>query len=235
MTKKADKDFLIWAGTICIEDAIELPDNPKNHVIALIKNSYDKFGFVRRPLINSINNHIIAGNGRIGELITLKNKGDQPPQGVKVTSEGKWEIPVDYIELPEEQEVPLALVDNRANELGGWDQSKLAKALAKVPEGYEDTVGFEKELQTALKSFYGDKEQDPEEWDEEVAQAVSAAPPVTTKDGKKKDLSILRYTVRTSTLKHFRETIRAVMKKQEITDISDVIEVILGKYEEGDK
>lgn len=235
MTKKADKDFLIWAGTICIEDAVELPDNPKNHVIALIKNSYDKFGFVRRPLINSLNNHIIAGNGRIGELLTLKNKGDQPPQGVKITTEGKWEIPVDYIELPEEQEVPLALVDNRATELGGWDQSKLAKALAKVPEGYEDTVGFEIELQTALKSFYGDKEQDPEEWGEEVAQAVSAAPSVTKKDDKKKDLAILRYVVRTETLAAFRVAIRTIMKEHEVTDISDAIDILLGKNKEGDQ
>lgn len=107
---------------------VGLPRNPKLHNLGDIHQSINRFGFVNRILINDTTNHIIAGHGRVEALRQKKVTNDKPPIGVEVRPDD-WYVPIDRIEIPEDEEEALAIALNKIGE-NEWDDVLTAQILA---------------------------------------------------------------------------------------------------------
>lgn len=116
-----------------LEELRALPKNPKLHALGDLGSSFERWGFVVRVVVNQRTQHVVSGNGRIEELLSLQ-KQQRPPQNVEVQADGAWLIPVDVIDIPEEEELSLAIAINRLEELGGWDNDLLALILKDLPD-----------------------------------------------------------------------------------------------------
>jgi hypothetical protein len=123
-----------------------LPDNAKNHDLGAIILSIKQYGFVDPLAINTTTGNDIDGNGRLDALRSMMLAGMQPPQDVKMDSDGMWLVPVHYISRPAEIERALAIALNRTNELGGWNAEVLTRVLSDIAADGELTgTGYDAE------------------------------------------------------------------------------------------
>lgn len=166
---------MLEAGMRDLDELLNLPRNPKLHALQEIGNSMGRWGFVHRVIINVNTSHIVAGNGRIEKLKGLRELG-KVPENVTV-KDGAWLIPVDLIDIPESEELPLAIALNNLEEKGGWDDELLAVILQEIldAEGEAGLIGvsFTDEdiaLLTA-KTFEESPDEFPE-YDESIANQV---------------------------------------------------------------
>ena len=119
------------AEMVSLESLKELPRNPKLHSLGQIGLSMGQFGFLERIVVNRTTGHIISGHGRMETLALRKSTGEPPPTNVEVR-DGSWYVPVDWVEVPEEQEVAAAIALNRLVEAGGWDRPLLVDCLTEI-------------------------------------------------------------------------------------------------------
>lgn len=108
---------------------VTLPGNPKLHADADIAASLRRFGFVERVVVNEKTGHILSGHGRTGVLQQMHVAKEPPPVNIEVDADGDWLVPVDYVDLPEAEEKPVAVALNRLVEIGGWDDEKLSAII----------------------------------------------------------------------------------------------------------
>lgn len=135
------------AELVNITELVPHPSNPKSHDIGAIVASINTFGFMDRLVVNRRTQHILSGHGRVEALREMRRNFDDPPTGVEVIDE-TWLIPVDYIDLPEEQESAALVSLNRLVELGGWDDHALAALLQEIAEQDNDLLaatGFDED------------------------------------------------------------------------------------------
>ncbi len=119
--------------------------NPKKHDFAALRKSIDRFGFVLPPTRDDGTGKVVAGHGRILDLLERKESGLEAPRRLKVRVDGEWLVPVlrgvRFSSKDEAQAYLLA--DNRLVELGGWDEEALAPMLeAARAMGEEGLVGL---------------------------------------------------------------------------------------------
>lgn len=119
------------AELVNIAELIPHPSNPKSHDIGAIVVSINTFGFMDRLVVNRRTQHILSGHGRVEALREMRRNFNDPPTGVEVIDEA-WLVPVDYVDLPEEQESAALVSLNRLVELGGWDDHALATLLQEI-------------------------------------------------------------------------------------------------------
>lgn len=133
----------IEAGRVELGQLELLPRNPKEHDVGGLHSSIGRFGFLDRLIINVGTGHLIAGHGRVEALLQKKNAGEQPPFGVEVGDNGVWLVPVDYVDIPADQEEAAALALNGVQEQGGWDDALLAQVLRDVvsKDGVDGLLG----------------------------------------------------------------------------------------------
>lgn len=228
--------LLVEPEIVDIETLIFLPDNPKLHSKQYLRNVIKTYGFRSRIVVNRSTMHIIGGNGRVEDILNEKKLGKEPPKGVALGHDGNWYVAVDFINIQIADEIPLAVVYNRTEELGGWDQALLAKVIPQISEDKIDTIGFEKEIISALQAWHADEEDDDESWEENVSAAVANPDPEKVIQRQEKtgngrnELTILRYIVKTDVAKLFRKAIREALKKGETDDINVAIEFISNNY-----
>lgn len=114
-----------------LDDLKEFPGNPKNHDDSLIRESYDEFDFVEPVAIDEGTKRLVAGHGRVHNLVTLRDAGKDPPDGVKVGPKGEWLVPVvrgvRFKDAAQARRYLLA--SNQATIRGGWDGPKLTEIL----------------------------------------------------------------------------------------------------------
>jgi hypothetical protein len=132
--------------------------NPKDHHLSGIVESLQRFGFVERVIINRRTDRMVAGHGRLDALESLRVGGRQRPSGIEQDGED-WMVPVDYIDVPEEEETAVGIALNRLVELGGWNEPALVKTLielagGKAAEGLAGT-GFDAEDLNRLVAIVG--------------------------------------------------------------------------------
>jgi len=142
------------SGLLPLTKISRLPRNPKDHHVQVIVESYGRFGFVDRMIVNRETGHLLSGHGRVKALLQLKAIGHDAPDGIEV-KDGEWLVPVDYISVRESEEEALAIALNRTVELGGWDDARLAEVLsdlAAMPEGLAG-VGYDGDDLDALLSI----------------------------------------------------------------------------------
>lgn len=94
------------------------PGNPRRGDLAAIKESITKNGQYRPIVANRRNNQVLAGNHTLRAAREL----------------GWEEIAVSWVEVDDEQAARIVLVDNRANDLAGYDEESLAALLQELPE-----------------------------------------------------------------------------------------------------
>lgn len=129
-----------------------LPRNPQRHDLGLLHRSYNRFGFLQRVIVNTVTGRMIAGHGRIDALQQRKASGGEPPVNVEVRG-GEWLVPVDYVEVPEEQEEAAALALNRLGE-GDYDEVILMQVLADLAADVGlDGTGFDEDDLDALLAY----------------------------------------------------------------------------------
>lgn len=125
------------------------PQNPKEHDLGALSESFERFGFVAPIGVNETTGFLIFGHGRLDELERAKIAGDDPPEGIKVNkSDGMWRVPVIRgVSLSDDDGSAYIVADNRLVELGGWDDPKLAEMLMAVAGGDAEAglkgVGFD--------------------------------------------------------------------------------------------
>jgi hypothetical protein len=121
--------------------------NPKKHDIGSIIESFKRYGF-KSPIqfetaINGGSGGIVAGNGRVEALATMRRLGEKPPVGI-VVNNGEWYVPVIhgvYAKTESEAEA-FGLDDNNITLLGGdfmpldiariWEQDKYIDILEEL-------------------------------------------------------------------------------------------------------
>ena len=106
------------------------PQNPKRHELGTIGKSIARFGFVNPLIINEKTGELLAGHGRLEALESREKEDGTVPDGVKVSDEGVWLVPVVRgISLTGKQAEAYAIADNRLVEIGGWNDRMLADLL----------------------------------------------------------------------------------------------------------
>lgn len=101
-------------------DSVQLhPDNPRRNNILEIRASIKQNGFYGACVAQKSSRYILAGNGR---YLAAKN-------------EGATEIPVIWLDIDDDRALRILLVDNRTNDLAGYDEGKLREMLAELSNG----------------------------------------------------------------------------------------------------
>lgn len=68
------------------------PRNPRIHSPRLGK-LFEKYGFLKPLLLDEASGRLVAGHGRIDELIRKRDVGEDPPDGLKIIGT-QWRVPV---------------------------------------------------------------------------------------------------------------------------------------------
>jgi hypothetical protein len=104
-----------------IDQLHEHPDNPRRGDEEAIEASMAAHGFYGAVLVQTSTNRIIAGNHRTRVAARL----------------GEATVPVLFVDVDDDRARRLLLVDNRSNDLAGYDDRELAALLSEV----EDLAG----------------------------------------------------------------------------------------------
>lgn len=120
-----------------LETLAPLPANPRGgHRLAALAASMRRYGFGEPLTVNAFTRHIVAGCGRWRSLRRMRDAGEDPPAGIRVTSPRRWLAPVLFGDWPEAEEPAVALALNGGPEgamLGDWSRDVVAVILAGAP------------------------------------------------------------------------------------------------------
>jgi len=102
------------------------PNNPRRGNVNLIKESLEAFGQYKPITVNLATNHILVGNHTYQAALEL----------------GWKEIAVTYVNVNEKTAAKIVLIDNRATDLGKYDNEALLELLEMLNDlehtGYTD-------------------------------------------------------------------------------------------------
>lgn len=136
--------------------------NAKLHDEALISGGIDEFGLGDLPLIDERTGRLVAGHGRLNDILARHQKGETPPDGIDVDPDtGEWLMPVirGWSSRSDASAEAFALLLNRAPERGGWDEEQLAEVLRDLQqsdEAFLALTGFdEDEIEELLAETAG--------------------------------------------------------------------------------
>jgi DNA modification methylase len=120
------------------------PDNPKEHNLGLIGESFEEFDFVDPVMVDDGLNLVAEGHGRLEQLEAWKKLGNPAPDGIEVRR-GRWFVPVIRgVKFKSRRQLLKWLIAaNRIGELGGWSSNLMAKALTRLGDDFKAT-GFGK-------------------------------------------------------------------------------------------
>jgi len=100
-----------------IDDLTPHPANPRRGNLAVIGESIQANGFYGAVIAQRSSGHVLAGNHR---LLALR-------------AEGAVTAPVIWLDVDDEQAMRILLVDNRTNDIAGYDNNALARILSDLP------------------------------------------------------------------------------------------------------
>lgn len=131
----ADERRVEYMPIAAIEPA---PRNPKLHAADAIAKSIDRYGLAELPLIDERTGRLVAGHGRLDDLIARRRDGEDPPAGVRLGDggAGDWLVPVirGWASTSDEDAEAYLVASNRLTVLGGWDDEGLADLLSDLAE-----------------------------------------------------------------------------------------------------
>lgn len=132
------------------------PSNPKAHDLTVIDASVGRFGVIDQIVRDDRTGYIISGHGRHEALRVMRDRGDSPPEGVRVDAGGHWLIPVivGWASRTDSEARAALIALNRTTELGGWVDDALLDLLDGLSAEGEhglDGVGFDEDSIDALR------------------------------------------------------------------------------------
>lgn len=68
--------------------------NPKEHDLPTIRKSIQKWGCTLAGELDERTGRLVAGHGRLAVLEEMAGDGASPPEGVKVSDDGVWLVPI---------------------------------------------------------------------------------------------------------------------------------------------
>lgn len=150
------------------------PRNPKGHSVETIDASVGRFGFVEPIVIDGRTGLIISGHGRTKTLRAMFDRGETPPEGVRVNEAGEWLIPVvaGWASRTDTEANAALIAFNRTSEVGGWVDDALLgllDELSQVEDGFEGVGYSERDLADLQSLLSGPPDLDDlaDEWDVE--------------------------------------------------------------------
>lgn len=141
------------------------PRNAKLHDLDAIGRSFDRFGYVSPMIRDEGSGQLVAGHGRLDELLRKKAAGESPPARVLATRDGEWHAPVvcgASFDSPEDAEA-YVVADNRLVELAdageerryasGWSDAAFRALEARVaePTAPGEFAGYDVDIATNRK------------------------------------------------------------------------------------
>lgn len=154
------------------------PKNPKAHDLETLGSSVERFGFIEPITIDERTGYIVSGHGRTTTLRAMQERGETPPEGIRLSDDGEWLAPVvvGWASRTDAEASAALIALNRTTELGGWVDDSLLSLLEELSEdegGFEG-VGFSEYSLDALRSAvdreknYLEEDDDEELSDEEI-------------------------------------------------------------------
>lgn len=147
-----------------IDDLQGHPENPKDHDLGLLDESFDRFGFTEPVLLDERTGRLIAGHGRLERLRLRRDEGAAAPPGVVVRRDGTWTVPVirGWSSADDDEARAYLVASNRITEAGGWHDDLLGPLLDDLRRASEDGlagIGFSTDDVDAL--LFGANGSDP--------------------------------------------------------------------------
>src|SRR5690606_5459503 len=127
-----------WIEYQAVSEVVPAARNPKGHDTQAITASMRRLGYTEPVRVDERTGRLISGHGRVESLAALEAKGEPPPEGIEVDSEGRWTIPVVRGWRSENDiEANMALVGaNALTMAGGWaDPAQLVELLQEAAAG----------------------------------------------------------------------------------------------------
>ncbi len=118
--------------------------NPKLHAGDEIRASISRFGLAETPLLDERTGRLVAGHGRIDQLIAMRNDGETPPSGVRTDATGEWLTPVlrGWASRSDAEAEAYLAASNQLTILGGWDSTALGELLADLDAADPDLLAL---------------------------------------------------------------------------------------------
>lgn len=139
---------------VALADVVPADVNPKSHAEKDLDASLARWGYTEPVLLDERTGKLVAGHGRLAGLVAREARGAEPPDGVTVGEDGRWQIPVvrGWASKDDAEASAYLVASNRLTTLGGWDDEALAKMLVSVQETplALDGVGYTSEDLAAL-------------------------------------------------------------------------------------
>lgn len=121
------------------------PANPKAHNVGVIDASIGRFGIIDQIVRDDRTGYIISGHGRDETLRRMRDRGDNPPEGVRVDAGGHWLIPVvvGWASRTDAEARAALIALNQTTILGGWVDDALLDLLDNLDDF--TGVGFDED------------------------------------------------------------------------------------------
>lgn len=129
-----------WTEYLPLDSIEHAARNPKRHHTGLIEASISHHGLVESPTLDERTGRLVAGHGRINDLLRRKADGETPPDGVDIDPDtGDWLVPVQrgWASRSNADADAYLVVSNRSSELGGWENEGLADLLTDIRDSDE--------------------------------------------------------------------------------------------------
>lgn len=154
------------------------PRNPKGHDHETIGASIGRFGVLDLIVRDERTGRIVSGHGRAEVFGRMRDRGEEPPEGVLLTPDGKdWMVPVvvGWASRTDTEAAAALIALNRTTELGGWVDDALLELLDEIgslgPDGLAGVGYDEHELEDLRKLLAPDDDADVDDWDGESGLA----------------------------------------------------------------
>ena len=136
-----DSAVLVTERRVSIARLRPYPGNARRGDIAALKKSLEAHGQYRPIVVNKRNDQVLAGNHTL-----------------KAAKQLGWEtIAVSYVDVDDEQARRIVLVDNRTNDLAGYDSEALVELLGEL-DGLDGTGYEQDDLDALLDELEADRE-----------------------------------------------------------------------------
>lgn len=124
-----------------VDELVAAIRNPKLHDLDGIGTSMLTFGYADTVLIDERTVRTISGHGRVETVQRLRDKGEDPPDGIVVKG-GKWYLPVIRGWASENDAAAEAylIAANRWGERAGYDRDLLATMIGDLAAYDEELV-----------------------------------------------------------------------------------------------
>lgn len=144
-----------WIEYMPVDELVGAEMNPKRHDLATLDDSYTRFGYVEPIIRDERTGRLVAGHGRMQQLVARQSEGKDAPEGIKVV-DGRWLAPIarGWASKNDREAEAYLLASNRLVEIGGWDDTELAQLLESVNDvGLIGTGYDERDLAKLLSSL----------------------------------------------------------------------------------